>query len=104
MTRYSRGADFERKVKADLQANGWFVVRSAGSHGPVDLIAQAPGPSIAWIQCKRDGKMSGRDQTDIINLAKAFDAIPILAYKDNGVCYSELFADRKMDWTPGEAA
>lgn len=103
MTRYKRGADFERKVKVDLQAHGWFVVRSAGSHGPVDLVAQAPGPSVAWIQCKRDGRMSSEDQDALINLALAFNAIPVLAYKEKKeVCYAELFAEGIMDWSPGE--
>lgn len=34
-----KGTDFELRVKADLESKGWFVVRSAGSHGPADLVA-----------------------------------------------------------------
>jgi Holliday junction resolvase len=101
MTNYSRGADFERKVKADLQANGWFVIRAAGSHGPVDLTAQAPGPTIAWIQCKRDGKMSLVDRRALQDLAKAFDATPILAYKDDGIRYAHIWGDTYVEWDPG---
>ena len=34
-----KGEDFEARVKADLESKGWFVVRSAGSRGPADLVA-----------------------------------------------------------------
>jgi Holliday junction resolvase len=104
MTQYSRGADFERKVKADLQSNGWFVVRAAGSHGPVDLTAQAPGPIVAWVQCKRDGKMSLVDRRALQLLAVAFDACPILAFKDDdgSLKYSEIYGDSYKDWHPSD--
>jgi Holliday junction resolvase len=104
MTQYSRGADFERKVKADLQANGYFVVRAAGSHGPVDLTAQAPGPIVVWVQCKRDGKMSLVDRRALVQLSYAFHATPILAFKDDDgdIKYSELDGDGYLDWHPGE--
>jgi Holliday junction resolvase len=102
MTQYSRGAGFERKVKADLQANGYFVVRAAGSHGPVDLTAQAPGPIVAWIQCKRDGRMSIVDRRALVDLASAFNAVPVLAFKDDDkrIKYSELQGDEYLDWDP----
>jgi Holliday junction resolvase len=104
MTRYSRGADFERKVKADLQANGYFVVRAAGSHGPVDLTAQAPGPIVAWVQCKRDGRMSIVDRRALVDLASAFNAVPVLAFKDDDkkLKYSELSGDDYLDWHPSD--
>lgn len=38
MTAYRRGADFERRVKAKLEDEGWTVFRTAGSHSPADLI------------------------------------------------------------------
>ncbi len=56
MTAYRRGADFERRVRADLQDQGWFVLRSAGSRGGFDLIALRPdgagGCEVRLIQCK----------------------------------------------------
>lgn len=37
---YQRGANRERKIKADLEGEGYaLVVRTAGSHSPVDVIA-----------------------------------------------------------------
>lgn len=102
MTQYSRGADFERKVKKDLQAHGWFVVRAAGSHGPVDLTAQAPGPIVAWVQCKRDGVMSLADRRALVILSLTFHATPVLAFKDDdgSIQYSELVGDEYEDWNP----
>jgi Holliday junction resolvase len=102
MTNYSNGANFERAVKKDLQAHGWFVVRAAGSHGPVDLTAQAPGPIVAWVQCKRDGKMSLVDRRALGVLSLTFHAIPVLAFKDDdgSIQYSEIVGDGYSDWNP----
>ena len=43
MKRYRRGADFERRVKKHFEGEGFLVVRSAGSHSPIDLIAMREG-------------------------------------------------------------
>ena len=36
---YRNGANFERRVKARLEEEGWTVWRTAGSHSKADLIA-----------------------------------------------------------------
>lgn len=36
---YKRGRAKEYRIKKQLEHEGWFVIRSAGSHSPVDLIA-----------------------------------------------------------------
>ena len=36
---YQRGAQREREAARRLRQQGYTVVRSAGSHGPVDLVA-----------------------------------------------------------------
>lgn len=38
-TNYERGYNFERQVKLKLEAKGFYVMRSAGSHTVIDLIA-----------------------------------------------------------------
>ncbi|MDD5406993.1 MAG: hypothetical protein PHE73_08665 [Sulfurovaceae bacterium] len=38
-TNYSRGRAYEYKVIKEMEKNGWFCIRSAGSHSPVDIIA-----------------------------------------------------------------
>ncbi len=49
MTR--KGYNFERRVRKALESCGWYVVRSAGSLGPTDLVAFREG-IIYIIQCK----------------------------------------------------
>lgn len=39
MSRYAKGARYERKAKEELEADGWVVVRAAGSKGAADLMA-----------------------------------------------------------------
>jgi Holliday junction resolvase len=39
MTNYQSGARLERLARAQLERQGFTVVRSAGSKGPVDLVA-----------------------------------------------------------------
>ena len=45
-TNYRRGADFERRVKADFERHGFVAVRSAGSRTPADVYAFAAGQAI----------------------------------------------------------
>ena len=49
---YNRGVRFERKVKAEYEALGYTVLRTAGSHGKFDLIALHSMHSPKAIQCK----------------------------------------------------
>jgi len=51
MTNYTRGRAFEYKCKHDLQAMGYTVLRTAGSHGPADLIAFDKS-TVIFAQCK----------------------------------------------------
>lgn len=53
MNRYLKGRRYEYKIKKELEKEGWLVIRSAGSHGPVDLVAIHPILKvIKFIQCK----------------------------------------------------
>ena len=49
---YKRGAHYERVAQDELQAAGYFVMRAAGSHGPVDLVALKDGELARLIQIK----------------------------------------------------
>jgi len=51
VTNYARGRRFEWRVRDVLRGEGWLVLRTAGSRGPVDLIALRPG-EVRFIQCK----------------------------------------------------
>lgn len=50
---YNAGRSFEYRVRKELQSLGFVVLRTAGSHGPIDLIAVKPGEAPVLIQCKR---------------------------------------------------
>lgn len=68
LTNYSRGAAFERKIKKQYEEAGWFVVRAAGSKGPVDLVAvlmQDDYIDVLLIQCKAQ-KPTKRERDDFI--------------------------------------
>lgn len=47
-----RGTTFEHHVRQVLEAQGWRVVRSAGSLSPVDLAAWPPPGSVGWMACR----------------------------------------------------
>ena len=51
---YRSGARLERLARAQLERNGFTVVRSAGSKGPVDLVAW-DGVCVRLIQVKSEG-------------------------------------------------
>jgi hypothetical protein len=54
---YRRGYYAERRAVEELKKEGYFVVRAAGSRGPVDLVAL--GKDVRLIQVKRGkGAMS----------------------------------------------
>lgn len=57
MNRYGKGAAFERAIAQALRSKGIWVVRSAGSKGPADLVAWCGGRK-ALIQCKAGGGIS----------------------------------------------
>ena len=76
--KYNAGRAFEYKIKKHLEAQGYFVVRAAGSRGPVDLVAFQNDSWPLFIQCKLDGKISKADKTSLVELAKNNHAYPML--------------------------
>lgn len=88
--RYDSGRAFEYRAKAYLERRGFKVVRSAGSHGPIDLLAGRHEATIPFtfgtrlaVQCKHGrSKFSAKDAAELIEWASAFDAIPILISND----------------------
>lgn len=81
MSHYAAGAQFERKVRDRLYADGArLVVRSAGSKGPVDLVALFPP---LWlprlVQVKRNGRMTKAAKKELLELAKSVDGLAVVA-------------------------
>jgi len=82
---YRAGRDFEARVRAALEASGWWVVRSAGSQGAVDLVAGREG--VWWlVQCKRGGRgqLGPRARWALWTAATRTWAVPVLAVADRG--------------------
>jgi len=52
VTNYRRGYVAERKAVKVLEAAGYVVARTAGSHSPFDVVAVGPG-GVRLIQVKR---------------------------------------------------
>lgn len=76
-TAYARGAAFERRVRDALEARGWWVIRSAGSHSPADLVAW--GPTACWmVQAKRSGLPSLADRVALLAWAERAQATAVL--------------------------
>jgi Holliday junction resolvase len=71
MTQYERGANFERRVKRWLEGQGYFCVRSAGSKGPVDLVAVGPYETVL-VQCKKGGRMSPEERNELLRLKHGY--------------------------------
>ena len=55
MTAYRRGARLEYLARDVLRQQGYVVVRSAGSHGPFDLVA-VNGRAVLLVQVKQKGQ------------------------------------------------
>lgn len=83
MSHYQAGRDFEHKVRAALVADGYDVIRSAGSKTKVDLAAFKPGQAV-FVQCKRDGKISPAERVELLRVASHIDATPVVAWKTVG--------------------
>ena len=76
---YRRGSAFERRVKEMLELEGYYVVRSAGSHGVADLVAVKPG-EVLFVQCKTS-KISAAECDILIKTSAQYGAIPVVAVK-----------------------
>jgi hypothetical protein len=96
MSHYATGTRFEHKTRADLEGNGYDVIRAAGSKGStkVDLAAFKPG-QLLLIQCKANGALSPAEWDRLVQVASWLGtiALPILAangIRGRGVTYLHL--------------
>lgn len=75
-----QGRRIEWLVRDDLAANGYTVMRAAGSKGAVDLFAVKPGQAL-FVQVKRSGTLPPAQWNRLFDLAQMIDAVPVLAEK-----------------------
>lgn len=96
---YAKGTRFEHKTRDDLIANGYEVVRAAGSKGStkIDLLAIKPG-QILFIQCKANGTLPPDEWDRLVEVAAWVGAVPLLAAngpRGRGVTYTRLLAPKR---------
>jgi Holliday junction resolvase len=83
--KYAKGRRFEYVVRDALVRDGWFVVRSAGSKGIVDLVAISGLPSeVALVQCSV-GKKPFRQVKPLLDLCEKLNVTPCLAIKGSNI-------------------
>lgn len=105
MSKYSRGADFERTTIHALEAEGYSTIRSAGSKGKIDIAAFKTGEML-FIQCKINGLCSPAERAEVLRLAEMVGAVPLVAYKVPGkakVLYRRLTGpgpSEFVEWSP----
>jgi len=67
---YNNGARRERRIMKKLEQEGWFCIRSAGSHSPIDIIAIKSLPKsrgwllLKFIQSKKTGYLSPQERKE----------------------------------------
>ena len=106
--RYRQGSELELAVKRHLQDNGYYVVKSAGSKGVVDLVALKRG-EVLVVQAKTDGYVPPAERMIFRSLAVSIGAVCLVArwHKPSAraarvVAFQELTAadPGTRDWTP----
>jgi Holliday junction resolvase len=98
----TRGTRRERQVRELLEADGWIVVRAAGSLGPVDLAALKRGAPPRLVQVKSDQRTPYKnfgpaDRARLVELAERAGAEPWLYWWPAGLPLKQRHAD---DWPP----
>jgi len=105
-TKYHKGRNFEYRVKKYLEKKGYFVVRSAGSHGIFDLIAiEKVGDNVGMyenfvygIQCRVDSNVKKEEVEEMNRIYEKFGIIPILAYRDGKkLVFKHLYFDALVE-------
>jgi len=81
---YERGRSSEYYVKMLLESMGYlFIIRSAASHTPIDLLA-SNGSEIIAVQVKTRGYLNENERRNLTKWASCLKAKPMLALKKKG--------------------
>ena len=103
-----QGRRVEHLVRADLEANGYAVVRAAASKGPADLVAFKPG-QVLLVSVKRTSTPPPAERLALLRVAAMLPdvAVPLLARKPprQPITYLAMNAGTPRTWptwTPDE--
>jgi len=82
--RYRKGYRLEQRASDQLEALGYYVLRSAGSHGPADLVALSTsglngiaGPHVRLVQVKANRPPSRAQRAELRALRRRLRGLPI---------------------------
>jgi Holliday junction resolvase len=85
---YSKGRQLEYAVKGYLQRLGWYVIRSAGSHGVADLVAfkrehiPIPTTRVWFIQVSAKPKPA-KEVEKLVEVCNQLKVTPVLVFSEN---------------------
>jgi len=79
---YEIGSAFERRVKKYFEDLGYFVIKSAGSKSPIDLVCLKLGNNTI-IQCRTRGNLTEEEERKLSALGKRLGCTVKLAYKQD---------------------
>ena len=74
-----RGDYLERQAKAALGDLGWIMIRAAGSHGIMDLVALRAGNTPLLVSCKTNGRIGPGERVALCEAAALAGARPVMA-------------------------
>jgi Holliday junction resolvase len=79
---YQRGRAFEYRVRDVYRGMGYFVLRSARSLSPVDLMAVKKG-EVLGIQCKLSTGMTLAEKDSFVQFCAAYGIKPVFVHPDS---------------------
>lgn len=82
LTAYQKGYLFERRVRRQLESEGYTVFRTAGSRADFDLVALKAGEPPLLVQCKVNPKLSEREKERLCETAGRAGGVAVLAYRE----------------------
>jgi Holliday junction resolvase len=77
---YKKGRSFEYYIMNKKKKEGYFCMRSAGSHSPIDIVAIKNG-RIELIQAKAGCSLHKKERVSLLKLANSINAIPLFIQK-----------------------
>lgn len=101
----SAGIDFERRTRTDLESNGYWTMRAAGSHGAVDVLAIKAG-QILGVQCKLSNPLiPPSERSALLSWASRCGGVPLVASRvrhgrGSVVVYRRLTGPEPSAWVP----
>jgi len=102
---YRNGSELERAAKHALEDDGYYVIKSGGSKGIVDLAAFKPGETL-FVQCKLTGYLSPAERVKFLRLAETLRTVPLVGlWVKTGrdarrVGFMRLTGTGPRDWSP----